>query len=118
MGGSAEEGPRPPSRRRELSLAPKPGAPPGSMRRSTLSHGTPLTRSRSSPTFEVGLTIAPWRRVEMHVPARVIRPQSTWMAATELPTKHGTLTTHIFRSEVSCADGGRFAIEHVALVHG
>jgi GTP cyclohydrolase II len=54
----------------------------------------------------------------MHVPARVIRPQSTWMAATELPTKHGTLTTHIFRSEVSCADGGRFAIEHVALVHG
>ena len=54
----------------------------------------------------------------MHVPARVIRPQSTWMAATELPTKHGTLTTHIFRSEGSCADGRRFAIEHVALVHG
>jgi GTP cyclohydrolase II len=54
----------------------------------------------------------------MHVPARVIRPQSTWMAATELPTKHGMLTTHVFRSESLCSDGKRCAIDHVALVHG
>jgi GTP cyclohydrolase II len=54
----------------------------------------------------------------MHVPARVIRPQSTWMAATKLPTKHGTFTTHVFRSESSCANGAPCSIEHVALVHG
>jgi GTP cyclohydrolase II len=65
----------------------------------------------------------------MHVPARVIRPQShtsltsQWMAATKLPTKHGTLTTHVFRSESSPAsrDGRNSApisVEHVALVHG
>jgi GTP cyclohydrolase II len=45
----------------------------------------------------------------MHVPARVIRPQSIWVASTALPTKHGLFTTHIFRSG---------AIEHVALAHG
>src|SRR5580704_13916088 len=54
----------------------------------------------------------------MHVPARVIRPQSTWMAATKLPTKHGTFTTHVFRSDASCANGAPCSIEHVALVHG
>ena len=52
----------------------------------------------------------------MHVPARVIRPHSTWVASTNLPTKHGELTTHVFRSR---SDGdGRGGVEHVALVHG
>ncbi len=49
----------------------------------------------------------------MHVPARVIRPQSTWVASTKLPTKHGTLTTHVFHSQLDAA-----TLEHVALVHG
>jgi GTP cyclohydrolase II len=40
------------------------------------------------------------------------------MAATELPTKHGTLMTHVFRSESLCADGAVCSVEHVALVHG
>jgi GTP cyclohydrolase II len=53
----------------------------------------------------------------MHVPERVIRPHSTWMAATKLPTKHGTFTTHVFRSETH-HEGVPVAVEHVALVHG
>jgi GTP cyclohydrolase II len=47
----------------------------------------------------------------------VIRPHSTWMAATKLPTKHGTFTTHVFRSETH-HEGVPVAVEHVALVHG
>jgi GTP cyclohydrolase II len=54
----------------------------------------------------------------MHVPLRVIRPQSTWMAATNLPTKHGSFLTHVFRSESVDADGRPIPVEHVALVHG
>jgi GTP cyclohydrolase II len=56
----------------------------------------------------------------MHVPARVIRPQSTWVAATSLPTKHGPLTTHVFHQTEATADGDCTActVEHVALVHG
>jgi GTP cyclohydrolase II len=54
----------------------------------------------------------------MHVPTRVIRPQSTWMAKTRLPTRHGTFTTHVFRSEANGKSGPPCSIEHVALVHG
>jgi GTP cyclohydrolase II len=56
----------------------------------------------------------------MHVPERVIRPQSTWVASTKLPTKHGQFTTHVFRSEEpnGRAGGGTVPTEHVALVHG
>lgn len=69
----------------------------------------------------------------MHVPERVIRPQftakSSCVASTELPTKHGLLTTYVFRSEASEGSEAsamplpglaRFAgaVEHVALVHG
>jgi GTP cyclohydrolase II len=55
----------------------------------------------------------------MHVPARVIRPQSTWKASTKLPTKHGTLITHVFHQldEVE-GDCTACTVEHVALVHG
>lgn len=47
----------------------------------------------------------------MHVPERVIRPQreTRWLASSPLPTKHGTLQTHVF------AEGD---VEHVALVYG
>jgi len=57
----------------------------------------------------------------MHVPARVIRPQSTWVASTKLPTRHGTLTTHVFHSQIDAAgdaDCSSCTVEHVALVHG
>jgi GTP cyclohydrolase II len=60
----------------------------------------------------------------MHVPPRVIRPQShsntpqtTWIASAELPTHVGPLRAHVFRSE----GGGGLAshpVEHVALVSG
>jgi GTP cyclohydrolase II len=52
----------------------------------------------------------------MYVPERVIRPQTTWLASAELPTKFGVFQTHIFRT----ADPGDGACvkEHVALVHG
>jgi len=51
----------------------------------------------------------------MHVPARVIRPQSshkataTWLASSPLPTVHGTFDAHVFESD------GK---EHVAMVFG
>jgi GTP cyclohydrolase II len=56
----------------------------------------------------------------MHVPERVIRPQSTWIASTNLPTKHGQFTTHVFRSEGpgGAIEGGASHAEHVALVYG
>ncbi len=72
----------------------------------------------------------------MHVPERVIRPQSTvkssCVASTKLPTKHGLLTTYVFRSEVSEALRPATSqaeeasappvplsfVEHVALVYG
>jgi len=52
----------------------------------------------------------------MHVPARVIRPQTEWLASAEVPTKFGTFATHVFRA-TDPGDGGSFK-EHVALVHG
>ncbi len=48
----------------------------------------------------------------MHVPVRVIRPQTprtAWQASAELPTRHGTFRTHVF------LNAGK---EHVALVFG
>jgi GTP cyclohydrolase II len=52
----------------------------------------------------------------MYVPERVIRPQTTWLAAAELPTRHGLFKTHVFRT-TEPGDGGAFK-EHVALVYG
>jgi GTP cyclohydrolase II len=57
----------------------------------------------------------------MHVPPRVIRPQShstiqaTWIASAELPTKVGPLRAHVFREE---GEGLAGPVEHVALVSG
>ena len=56
----------------------------------------------------------------MHVPERVIRPQTTrteWLAKATLPTRHGDFATHVFRSTTS-ADPNAIAQEHVALVYG
>jgi GTP cyclohydrolase II len=52
----------------------------------------------------------------MHVPERVIRPQTDWLASAELPTRHGLFTTHVFRT-TEPGDGACFK-EHVALVYG
>jgi len=65
----------------------------------------------------------------MHVPVRVIRPQSPqvapqtpseprteWVASAELPTRFGLFKTHVFRT-VEPGDGACFK-EHVALVFG
>jgi GTP cyclohydrolase II len=52
----------------------------------------------------------------MHVPDRVIRPQTEWLASAEVPTKFGTFATHVFRA-TDPGDGGSFK-EHVALVYG
>ena len=47
----------------------------------------------------------------MHVPQkRVIRPRTEWQAMAELPTRHGTFKTHVFR--------GPHGEEHIALVFG
>src|SRR5258708_10036528 len=62
----------------------------------------------------------------MHVPQRVIRPQSLqtkWVARATIPTRHGPFDTHIFRSVFRSApavDGEADALpqEHVALVFG
>jgi GTP cyclohydrolase II len=58
----------------------------------------------------------------MHVPRRVIRPQTSrteWVAKATIPTRHGEFDTHVFRSvpssELSEAEP---AAEHVALVLG
>ncbi len=56
----------------------------------------------------------------MHVPQRVIRPQSlqtSWVAKATLPTRHGEFETHVFRT-VSGPDDGLAAAEHVALALG
>lgn len=61
----------------------------------------------------------------MHVPPRVIRPQNAnatsegnrsteWMASADIPTVHGTFTTHVFRR----TDPSGEVKEHVALVFG
>jgi GTP cyclohydrolase II len=54
----------------------------------------------------------------MHVPERVIRPQTQtrWLASAELPTRFGSFNTHVFRT-TEPGDGTCFK-EHVALVYG
>jgi GTP cyclohydrolase II len=52
----------------------------------------------------------------MHVPNRVIRPQSQLVASATLPTQHGSFRTHVFRS--ASAEHPELAREHVALVRG
>jgi GTP cyclohydrolase II len=52
----------------------------------------------------------------MHVPDRVIRPQTEWLASAEVPTKFGTFATHVFRT-TDPGDGASWK-EHVALVYG
>jgi GTP cyclohydrolase II len=62
--------------------------------------------------------------IEMHVPERVIRPQTIsgaesstrWLASAELPTRFGLFTTHIFRA--TDPGDGACVKEHVALVFG
>lgn len=57
----------------------------------------------------------------MHVPGRVIRPRTTWQAAAELPTRHGTFRTHVFlATEPVAGEAGSEEVvkEHVALVFG
>lgn len=54
----------------------------------------------------------------MHVPHRVIRPHSRFVASAPLPTRHGTFQTHVFRSLDDTDDGAHLAREHVALVFG
>lgn len=61
----------------------------------------------------------------MHVPQRVIRPQTEWVAEATIPTRFGEFQTHVFRhrpedrpdalAEVSTEN---LSIEHVALVCG
>jgi GTP cyclohydrolase II len=56
----------------------------------------------------------------MHVPQRVIRPQTSqtqWVAKATIPTRHGAFETHVFRSPPS-PEPGTAAAEHVALVLG
>lgn len=54
----------------------------------------------------------------MHVPERVIRPQTQtrWLASAELPTRFGVFHTHVFRT-TEPGDGACFK-EHVALCFG
>jgi GTP cyclohydrolase II len=56
----------------------------------------------------------------MHVPARVIRPQTEWHASAPIPTRHGTFTAHVFISREPAGADGACACEkeHVALVLG
>jgi GTP cyclohydrolase II len=56
----------------------------------------------------------------MHVPRRVIRPQTPqteWLAQATLPTRHGDFVTHVFRSKATGDPHGQSS-EHVALVFG
>jgi GTP cyclohydrolase II len=57
--------------------------------------------------------------IEMHVPRRVIRPQTRteWLAEATLPTRHGEFVTHVFGS-IATDDPSAVAHEHVALVRG
>ena len=61
----------------------------------------------------------------MHVPRRVIRPQSSLIecvAEATIPTRHGEFQTHVFRSKGDAGsapvDGSDLSHEHVALVFG
>src|SRR6185312_3708796 len=63
------------------------------------------------------------RKIEMHVPTRVIRPQGSlteWVAKATIPTRHGDFETHIFRSARDPEDAAAEFLpqEHVALVYG
>jgi GTP cyclohydrolase II len=50
----------------------------------------------------------------MYVPNWVIRPQTTWRAQSELPTRHGLFMMHVFTEEAA----GLPTKEHVAMVFG
>jgi GTP cyclohydrolase II len=50
----------------------------------------------------------------MYVPNRVIRPQTTWRAQTELPTRHGIFQMHVFVEQTASGEEK----EHVAMVYG
>ncbi len=54
----------------------------------------------------------------MHVPDRVIRPQTQtrWLASAELPTRFGLFSTHVFRT--TDPGDGACVKEHVALLSG
>jgi GTP cyclohydrolase II len=59
----------------------------------------------------------------MHVPQRVIRPQTPptqCLAEAKIPTRHGEFQTHVFDSpaERGASVDGDFAVQHVALVRG
>ena len=58
----------------------------------------------------------------MHVPPRVIRPltkaRTQHLASAELPTRHGTFRTHVFKSLANDERGDPGEKEHVALVYG
>jgi GTP cyclohydrolase II len=54
----------------------------------------------------------------MHVPERVIRPHTTWVASAALPTRHGNFTTHVFQTPPDAREWEDGAKEHVALVFG
>ena len=59
----------------------------------------------------------------MHVPRRVIRPQSKttdFLAKATLPTKHGNFETHVFRRSLPQQEDAAspLALEDVALVYG
>ena len=62
----------------------------------------------------------------MHVPERVIRPQTPttlpvtkWQASAELPTRFGLFQTHVFRTTLSAREPGDASFkEHVAMVFG
>jgi GTP cyclohydrolase II len=56
----------------------------------------------------------------MHVPERVIRPQTIrteWLAKATLPTRYGDFVTHVFRNTTG-REAGELPQEHVALVFG
>lgn len=54
----------------------------------------------------------------MHVPPRVIRPHTEWIASAPLPTAHGTFEAHVFRTPEGAAGETHLSVEHVALVFG
>jgi GTP cyclohydrolase II len=54
----------------------------------------------------------------MHVPHRVIRPHSEWLASTVLPTKYGAFKAHVFRTPADPTFGDHGSKEHVGLVFG
>jgi GTP cyclohydrolase II len=95
----------------------------------TFGRGTlPFSSRRQQSGNETARRTIEWeqerRRVEMHVPHRVIRPHAQLVATTTLPTRHGNFQTHVFRSEEENEHLGQpqhsraLAVDHVALVYG